>query len=154
MIRRFFGIIVPRGTTNCLVLHASFGWRERERQRRNEERKRVKERESKRRGPATSRIPGFHGSIVSRPIRTCSITVHCAPVMFHTLKTTIGVDPAGLLEERGRRGSSSPLLASRLARVRKIADLFIYLGTEAQDRPGTPESHVWFVQVSCLLCQP
>ena len=38
----------------------------------------------------TWRIPRRF-TVPSLAVRTCSITAHCAPVMFHTLKTTIAV---------------------------------------------------------------
>lgn len=47
------------------------------------------------RAATSTRIPDFHSAIVSPSTVTCNITtVHCAPVMFHALRTTIVVDPA------------------------------------------------------------
>lgn len=53
-----------------------------------------------------TRIPDFHDAIVSPSTATCSITtVHCTPVMFHALRTTIAVDPADYRARKRREKS-------------------------------------------------
>lgn len=86
----------------------------------------------------------FQPQIVPRPrrggfhrlaVRTCSITAHSAPVMFHTLKNN---NPSFDRRRLSRRRSSLPLSPSLR---RKIDDLFIYLFTRPRRRAATPESH-------------
>lgn len=80
----------------------------------------------------TWRIPRRF-TVPSLAVRTCSITAHCAPVMFHTLKTTIAVWPAvGIVEAAGL--SNSPSSSSSLLSFdeKSTIYLFIYLPREGK----------------------
>lgn len=79
-----------------------------------------------------SRIPRCL-TVPSLAVRTCSITAHCAPVMFHTLKTTIAVWPSGLSRRR-----PSLLSSSFSPKNRRFIYLFIYPAQKASCHARKP----------------
>jgi len=132
--------LFPRRSTNCPALYAPCG------------RARAWEAAA---CDVETRIPDFHDAIVSPSTATCSITtVHCTPVMFHALRTTIAVDPADY-RARKRREKESFDRSRRhfLKSVRGGARCswrnrrFIYLSA-AWKKPGAPH------EVLYLSCKP